>query len=195
MDKEIRDLKNRCKWAQNVCDLYRDYHDNQWGIPVYDDHTLFEMLLLESFHTGLSWLLILRKRENFRKAFDQFYPEKIALYREEKIEELMGNEKIVRNRKKIEGAVANAKAVLEIKKEFGSFSQYIWGFTNHKIIKHLGGEIPTKTPLSDKIAKDMKQRGMKFLGSITVYSYLQAVGIVNDHEKECFCYIDMEEKS
>ncbi len=194
MSKEATKVK-RCKWAQNVCDLYRDYHDNQWGIPVYDDPTLFEMLLLESFHTGLSWLLILRKRENFRKAFDEFDPEKIALYGEEKIEELMGNEKIVRNRKKIEGAIANAKAVLKIKKEFGSFSQYIWGFTNHKIIKHTGGEVPTKTPLSDSIAKDMKQRGMKFLGSITVYSYLQAVGIVNDHEKECFCYIDMEEKN
>ena len=194
MSKEATKVK-RCKWAQNVCDLYRDYHDNQWGIPVYDDPTLFEMLLLESFHTGLSWLLILRKRENFRKAFDEFDPEKIALYGEEKIEELMGNEKIVRNRKKIEGAIANAKAVLKIKKEFGSFSQYIWGFTNHKIIKHTGGEVPTKTPLSDSIAKDMKQSGMKFLGSITVYSYLQAVGIVNDHEKECFCYIDMEEKN
>lgn len=194
MSKEATKVK-RCKWAQNVCDLYRDYHDNQWGIPVYDDPTLFEMLLLESFHTGLSWLLILRKRENFRKAFDEFDPEKIALYGEEKIEELMGNEKIVRNRKKIEGAIVNAKAVLKIKKEFGSFSQYIWGFTNHKIIKHTGGEVPTKTPLSDSIAKDMKQRGMKFLGSITVYSYLQAVGIVNDHEKECFCYIDMEEKN
>lgn len=186
MEKAPEDGMKRCAWAENVCVLYRDYHDKEWGIPVHDDAKLFEMLVLESFQAGLSWLIVLKKREAFREALDGFDPKKMAGYGESKLEELMSNEKIIRNRRKLEALPVNASAFLEIQKEFGSFSSYLWGFVDDKPVA-ASENIPTQTPLSDKVAADLKKRGMRFMGSVTVYSYLQAVGVVNDHEKGCFC--------
>ncbi len=181
--------QKRCFWVENSSDLYKEYHDKQWGVPVYDDHELFEMLILESFQAGLSWLIILKKREAFREAFDFFDTEKILLYGEDKVQELLNNEKIIRNQVKIRAAISNARIFVDIQKEYGSFSKYIWGFTDNKIIKNMDDHIPTKTSLSDTVSKDLIKRGMKFVGSVTVYSYLQAVGIVNDHETGCFKYV------
>jgi DNA-3-methyladenine glycosylase I len=178
----------RCRWADVNSDIYLDYHDHEWGVPVYDDEKLFEMFLLETFQAGLSWIIILKKRKDFRIAFDNFDPHKIAGYDETKIKELLANENIIRNRLKINAAIANSKIFLEIQKEFGSFSEYLWNFSNHKIIKNTDDNFPTKTEISDRISKDMQKRGMKFVGSVTIYSYLQAVGIVNDHETTCFRY-------
>lgn len=178
----------RCLWVDPNFDLQREYHDNEWGVAVFDDQLLFEMLVLESFQAGLSWAIILKKREAFRTAFDGFDAVKISNYGEEKVEELLKNEKIVRSRAKINATISNAKIFLDIKKEFGSFSNYLWGFTDHKVIKNVDDNIPTKTELSDKISKDMKKRGIKFMGSVTVYSYLQAIGIVNNHETWCYKY-------
>lgn len=178
----------RCKWAQNVSELYTKYHDEEWGVPKYDDKELFELLVLESFQAGLSWITILNKRENFRKAFDNFDVEKIACYDDKKIEELMNNPSIVRCKNKISAAINNAKVFINIQKEYGSFSNYIWGFTNNKVIKNTTDKIAVSTDLSDKISKDLKKRAMKYTGTVIIYSYLQAAGIVNDHEKECFKY-------
>ena len=180
--------KKRCRWAENVNELYTRYHDEQWGVPVRDDGELFEMLILESFHCGLSWLLVLTKREHFRAAFDGFDPHKMALYGEEKISELMENNGIIRNRRKIDAAVKNAAAFLRTQQEFGSFSNYIWSFTGGQTVKNTDDVMRTKSELSDKVAKDMKKRGFAFMGSVTVYSYLQAVGVINDHETSCFRY-------
>lgn len=177
----------RCPWCESS-DLYRKYHDEEWGKPVYDDRTHFEFLVLESAQSGLSWITILKKRENYRVEYDNFNPEIVALYDEEKILKMLDNPGIVRYRKKIESSISNAKEFLKIQKEFGSFNEYIWSFTEKKIIKNSWknlSELPAKTELSDIIAKDLKKRGFKFLGSTTVYSYLQAVGIVNDHLLEC----------
>lgn len=177
----------RCPWCESS-DLYRKYHDEEWGKPVYDDRTHFEFLVLESAQSGLSWITILKKRENYRVEYDNFNPEIVALYGEEKILKMLDNPGIVRYRKKIESSISNAKEFLKIQKEFGSFNEYIWSFTEKKIIKNSWknlSELPAKTELSDIIAKDLKKRGFKFLGSTTVYSYLQAVGIVNDHLLEC----------
>lgn len=179
----------RCNWPKmNTNQSYMDYHDNEWGIPSYDDHHLFEMFILESFHCGLSWLLILNKRDNFRKAFDNFDPEKIIKYDETKIEELLNNSGIVRNGAKIRATITNASSFLKVKKEFGSFSNYLWSFTNHQI-KYTDGESAGNTnQLSDIVSKDLKKRGFKFMGSVTTLSYLQAVGIQNDHASYCFKY-------
>ena len=177
----------RCPWCESS-DLYRKYHDEEWGKPVYDDRTHFEFLVLESAQSGLSWITILKKRENYRVEYDNFNPEIVALYGEEKILKMLDNPGIVRYRKKIESSIGNAKEFLKIQKEFGSFNEYIWSFTEKKIIKNSWknlSELPAKTELSDIIAKDLKKRGFKFLGSTTVYSYLQAVGIVYDHLLEC----------
>lgn len=177
----------RCPWCESS-DLYRKYHDEEWGKPVYDDRTHFEFLVLESAQSGLSWITILKKRENYRVEYDNFNPEIVALYGEEKILKMLDNPGIVRYRKKIESSISNAKEFLKIQKEFGSFNEYIWSFTEKKIIKNSWknlSELPAKTELSDIIAKDLKKRRFKFLGSTTVYSYLQAVGIVNDHLLEC----------
>lgn len=177
----------RCPWCESS-DLYRKYHDEEWGKPVYDDRTHFEFLVLESAQSGLSWITILKKRENYRVEYDNFNPEIVALYGEEKILKMLDNPGIVRYRKKIESSISNAKEFLKIQKEFGSFNEYIWSFTEKKIIKNSWknlSELTAKTELSDIIAKDLKKRGFKFLGSTTVYSYLQAVGIVNDHLLEC----------
>ena len=178
----------RCHWVDENLPMYIKYHDEEWGIPKYDDKELFELLILESFQAGLSWITVLKKREDFRIAFDNFDVKKVASYDENKVNELLNNEKIIRSRGKINSAINNAKIFIEIQKEFGSFSNYIWGFTNNKIIKNTSDALLVSTPLSDKISKDLKQRGMKYVGTIIIYSYLQAIGIVDDHEKDCFKY-------
>lgn len=180
--------KNRCKWCVGI-PIYEAYHDLEWGVPVYDDPTLFEFLILETFQAGLSWITILKKRENFRLAFDQFDYQKIALYNETKIQELLQDSGIIRNQLKVRSAVANANAFMEVQQEFGSFSKYIWQFTDGKPIintpQHLK-EVPATSPLSDAISKDLKKRGFKFVGSTVVYAYMQATGMVDDHVVDCW---------
>jgi len=182
--------KIRCAWCGND-PLYMEYHDTEWGVPLYDDAKLFEFLILETFQAGLSWITILRKRENFRKAFDQFNYKKIANYNEAKFEELLQDAGIIRNKLKIKATISNAVAFMEIQKEFGSFSTYIWSFTKGKPIinkwKYLK-ELPATTKLSDEISKDLKKRGFKFVGSTVIYAHIQATGMVNDHITECFRY-------
>ena len=178
----------RCFWVDENSQIYKDYHDNEWGVPKYDDRELFELLILESFQAGLSWLTVLKKREAFRKAFDNFDVKKVANYGENKVNELLQNEGIIRSRSKINSAISNAKIFIQIQKEYGSFSKYIWGFTNGKIIKNKNDKFEVSTPLSDKISKDLKKRGMKYVGTVIIYSYLQSIGIVNDHETGCFKY-------
>ncbi len=183
----------RCPWVGDT-PIYRDYHDNEWGRPVHNDCKLFEMLTLESMQAGLSWSTVLKKREAFREAFDGFDPKKIALYGDVKIQELMANEKIIRNRLKINAAVNNAKAFLLIQEKYGSFDKMIWGYVDHMpIIRHPEnmGDLPSSTPLSDKISKDLKKLGFKFLGTTTVYAFMQATGMVNDHTTSCFVYEEM----
>lgn len=179
---------NRCKWVNVNNKLYINYHDNEWGKPHYDDKYMFEFLILESFQAGLSWECILNKREEFRKAFDNFDYMKIKDYDNKKIEELLNNKNIIRNRLKIEAAINNAKIYIEIQKEFGSFSEYIWKFTEYKVIKNLDDKFKTSSELSDIVSKDLKKRGMKFVGTTIIYSYLQAIGIINDHEIKCDLY-------
>ena len=180
--------KIRCQWC--VGDkLYQEYHDKEWGKPTYDDAKLFEFIILESFQAGLSWIKILKKRENFRNAFDNFNYKKIANYDEKKIAELMQNAGIIRSELKIKSAISNAKAFLKIQQEFGSFSKYIWNFTNGiPIVNHpkTAIDVPATTILSESISKDLKKRGFKFVGPTIVYAYMQAVGIVNDHVADCF---------
>ena len=181
---------NRCGWV-NQDPLYIDYHDNEWGVPVYDDRMLFEYLNLEGAQAGLSWYTILKKRENYRKAFDNFDVKKIVLYDEQKMEELLHNEGIVRNKLKINSVITNAKAFLKVVEEFGSFNQYIWSFVDGKPInnhyKDLS-EVPATTEISDRLSKDLKKRGFKFVGSTICYAFMQATGMVNDHVESCFCY-------
>ena len=178
----------RCFWVDENSEIYIKYHDEEWGVPKYDDKELFELLILESFQAGLSWITVLKKREAFRLAFDNFEISKVAHYDETKVNELLQNKDIIRRRGKINAAINNAKIFIEIQNEFGSFSNYIWGFTNNKIIKNKTGKLIISTPLSDKISKDLKKRGMKYVGTVIIYSYLQAIGIVDDHEKDCFKY-------
>lgn len=178
----------RCAWCEKD-DLYRNYHDEEWGKPIYDDETIFEFLILESFQAGLSWYTILAKRENFRAAFDQFDYQKIAQYSEEKVEELIQNAGIIRNRLKILATINNAQKFMEVQKEFGSFSKYIWGFVNHEPIVNRPKtlkEVPATTEISDALAKDLKKRGFKFMGSTVVYAHMQATGMVNDHVEDCW---------
>ncbi|MBS9774522.1 MAG: DNA-3-methyladenine glycosylase I [Tenacibaculum sp.] len=182
--------KNRCFWVSND-QLYCKYHDEEWGVPVFDDLVLFEFLILEGFQAGLSWITILKKRENFRNAFDDFNYNKIAKYSEDKLEELRNDKGIIRNKLKIESAVINAKAFIKVQEEFGSFSKYIWGFVNEKPIKNTFKnkyDVPATTELSDKISKDLKKRGFKFVGSTIIYAFMQAIGMVNDHTLNCFRY-------
>ncbi len=181
-------LEKRCSWCEKD-DLYRDYHDNEWGFPIYDDNKLFEYLLLETFQAGLSWHSILKKRENFRAAFEQFDYKKIAEFKDDKILELNQDAGIIRNKLKIASAVNNAQRFIEIQKEFGSFSNYIWAFVDNKPIDNKPktlADVPATTPLSDKISKDLKKRGFKFIGSTTLYAHMQATGMVNDHITSCF---------
>lgn len=185
-----KDNIERCSWA--TTDLYKEYHDSEWGKPVHNDDELFEMLILEGMQAGLSWLTVLNKRESFREAFDKFDCRKIALYDETKIEELMRNEKIIRNRLKIKSAIINAQQFIKIQEEFGSFDSYIWSYVDYKPINnHFSSEeeIPASTLLSDRISKDLKKRGFKFVGSTIIYAYMQAIGIVNDHVKRCHLYV------
>lgn len=184
----------RCGWC--IGDpLYEKYHDEEWGVPLYDDESLFEFLVLETFQAGLSWITILRKRENFRKAFDNFHYNTIANYSEEKIEELLQDAGIIRNKLKIRATVSNALAFLKIREEFGSFSKYIWGFVNHVPIQNKVQnykKAPATTEVSDRLSKDMKKRGFKFVGSIVMYAHMQATGMVNDHEVSCFRYNEVK---
>lgn len=177
--------KKRCRWVEGKEDIYIKYHDEEWGIPKYDDKILYEMLVLESFQAGLSWITILKKRESFRKAFDNFELDEIINYGDEKINELLENENIIRHKGKIEAAIVNAKVFKEIQKEYGRFSDYIWSFTNGEIIK---AEYKTKSELSEKISKELKKKGMKFVGPTIIYSYLESIGIIDNHAKDCFKY-------
>ncbi len=189
IQKMSRQIK-RCKWAGKD-PLYIEYHDKQWGVPVYEDAKIFEFLLLETFQAGLSWITILRRRENFRTAFDNFDFQEIANYSDEKLEDLRKDAGIIRNRLKIKAAKTNAIAFMEVQKEFGTFSKYIWSFLDGKPIKNAFktmSELPANTPLSDKISADLKKRGFKFVGSTIVYAHMQAMGIVNDHTTDCFRY-------
>jgi len=182
--------KKRCPWPSDIPIMIK-YHDREWGVPVHNDRKLFEFLLLEGFQAGLSWLTILNKRENFKRAFDNFDFNKIALFDKRKINSLLKNEGIIRNRLKVESAVINAKAFINVRKEFGTFDKYIWSFTGGKQIinkfKSLK-EIPPRTELSDRISKDLVKRGFKFVGSTIIYAHMQATGMVNDHLVECFRY-------
>jgi DNA-3-methyladenine glycosylase I len=176
--------KKRCSWA-GPDEIYIRYHDEEWGIPTHDDKELFEMLVLESFQAGLSWITILKKRENFKKAFDDFDVEKVANYNVDKVEELRQNEGIIRHKGKIASAINNARIFIEIQNEFGSFDSYIWGFTEGKVIK---AEYLTESELSKSISKDLKKRGMKFVGPTIIYSYLESIGIIDNHQNDCFKY-------
>ncbi len=178
----------RCFWVDEKSEIYVKYHDEEWGVPKYDDKELFELLILESFQAGLSWITVLKKREAFRLAFDNFDVKKVSQYSTQKVEELLQNEKIIRSKGKINATINNAKIFIQIQREFGSFSNYIWGFTNNKIIKNITGEIIISSPLSDTISKDLKKRGMKYVGTVIIYSYLQAIGVIDDHDKNCFKY-------
>ena len=176
----------RCKWVDEKSELYVKYHDEEWGVPKHEDRELFELLILESFQAGLSWLTVLKKRNAFKKAYDNFDVIKVSQYDNTKIEKLLNNPDIIRSKSKITASITNAKIFIKIQKEFGTFANYIWGFTKNRVIKNNTNIIPVSTELSDKISKDLKKRGMKYVGTIIVYSYLQAIGVVNDHEKNCF---------
>ena len=186
MSREVK----RCNWCGND-PIYIKYHDTEWGVPVYDDSKIFEFLLLETFQAGLSWITILKKRENFRKVFDNFDYTKIAIYSDDKLERLRNDDGIIRNRLKIKAAKTNAIAFMKVQKEFVTFSKYLWGFVNGKPIQNnfkSTGELPANTPLSDKISSDLKKRGFKFVGSTIVYAHMQAMGMINDHTTKCFRY-------
>ena len=175
----------RCKWCNLKNEKYIEYHDKEWGVAIYDDKHLYEMLILESFQAGLSWECVLNKREDFRKAFDNFEIDKISAYDDKKIQELLKNKNIIRNKLKINAAINNSKIFKEIQNEYKTFSNYIWSFTNNKVIYEIG---KTSSALSDIISKDLQKRGMKFVGTTIIYSYLQAIGVIYSHDKECFLY-------
>ncbi len=186
-------MPTRCSWAGDD-PLYTAYHDDEWGVPVHDDRTLFEFLILEGAQAGLSWITILKKRENYRQAFDGFDPKRIARYREARIEKLLGNAGIVRNRLKVNSAVTNAKAFLAVQKELGSFDRFIWQFVGGEPKVNAWksmSEVPASTPESDNLAKELKRRGFKFVGTTICYAYMQAVGMVNDHVVNCFRYREL----
>jgi len=189
-------MKNqRCDWCGND-PLYVEYHDNEWGVPVFDDDKLFEFLILETFQAGLSWITILKKRENFRTAFDSFNYKKIATYNEVKFNELLQNKGIIRNKLKIKATISNAVAFMEVQKEFGSFSKYIWKFVNGKPLKNTYktlNEVPATTALSEIISKDLKKRRFKFVGSTVIYAHMQATGMVNDHVTTCFRHKEIDD--
>lgn len=183
-------MEKRCDWCTKE-PLYLEYHDKEWGVPLYDDRKLFEMLCLEGAQAGLSWWTILQKRKHYEEVFDHFEAEKIVLYDDSKIEQLLHDKGIVRNKLKVNSVVTNAKAFLKIQHEFGGFSNYIWGFVNHEpIINHWESlkDVPVSTPISDEMSKDLKKRGFKFIGTTICYAFMQAVGMVNDHTTDCFCY-------
>ncbi|EMQ95654.1 DNA-3-methyladenine glycosylase [Xanthomarina gelatinilytica] len=189
--------KHRCGWCVGD-ELYEAYHDQEWGVPVTDDDTLFEFLILETFQAGLSWITILRKRENFRKAFDGFNYRKIAQYKQDKIDSLLQDAGIIRNKLKIHATITNAQMFMKIQEEYGSFSNYIWGFVDGEPIKNKlkhYKEAPATTAISDALSKDLKKRGFKFVGSTVMYAHMQATGMVNDHEVGCFRYHEVDNES
>lgn len=194
MESIVRDMEvEKCSWCVGT-DIYEKYHDEEWGVPIHDDAILFEFLILEGAQAGLSWITVLKKREGYRKAFANFDYKVIAEFPEEKVEELMQYEGIIRNRLKIKSTILNAQNFIEVQKEFGSFSNYLWSFVDHQPIQnHLKNysDIPAKTELSDKISKDLKKRGFKFVGSTIIYAYMQAIGMVNDHVQTCFRYEEL----
>jgi DNA-3-methyladenine glycosylase I len=183
----------RCEWCGSD-PIYVNYHDKEWGTPEHDDVKLFEMIALDGMQAGLSWMTILKKRENFRLAFDGFNPEVVAGYTQDKVEVLMNDAGIVRNRLKIEAIISNARLTLDVQKEFGSLNEYLWRFVDGKLVVNQWksmSEIPASTPLSDKVSKDMKSRGFKFCGTTITYAFMQAAGLVNDHEVHCFRYAEL----
>lgn len=185
----LEDGKNRCGWC-NKSELYQRYHDEEWGRPLHDEDKHFEFLLLETMQAGLSWYTILQRRENYRQAFAGFVAQKVATFDDSDVLRLMNDAGIIRNQLKIRAAIVNAEKFLLIQREFGSFDNYIWGFTNHKIINNQWqslNQVPATTDLSDLVAKDLKNRGFKFVGSTTIYAHLQAIGVVNDHLVDCWC--------
>lgn len=187
-------MSKRCEWCGKD-PIYVDYHDKEWGVPVHDDRTHFEMIILDGAQAGLSWITVLKRRDGYRKAFDNFDVKKVAKYSDKKVEKLLTNPGIIRNRLKVNSAVKNAKAFLEIQKEFGSFDKYIWQFVNHKTIQNKRktmSELPAKTAESDAMSKDLKKRGFSFVGSTICYAYMQAAGMVNDHTADCFRYKEVQ---
>jgi DNA-3-methyladenine glycosylase I len=189
--------EKRCAWAGND-PLYQNYHDKEWGVPLHSDKKLFEFLILEGMQAGLSWITVLKKREAFRKAFDGFDFNKVADYKKPKINSLLNNPDIIRNRLKINAAVTNAQAFIQIRKEFGTFNKYIWGFVDHRPLQNSWKnmkQLPAKTELAETISKDLKKRGFSFVGPIIVYSHMQATGIVNDHTADCFRYREVKKLS
>lgn len=183
-------MKKRCAWV-NDDPFYIDYHDKEWGVPIYNDRLLFEFLVLEGMQAGLSWLTVLKKRENYRRCFDNFDATVIAAYDQHKFDELLANPGIIRNKLKIQSIIVNASAFLKLQQEAGSFSNYLWTFVEGKPIKNHWEnlqQIPPKTLISDTMSKDLKQRGFKFIGSTICYAFMQATGMVNDHTMDCFCY-------
>jgi len=188
----MTDNKTRCGWISDS--LMQQYHDEEWGVPLHDDRKLFEFMVLDGFQAGLSWRTVLNKRENFRKAFLDFDPEKIAAFNEEKYEQLLLDPGIIRNRSKIRASINNAKVFLKVQHEFGSFDKYIWSFVNNKPTKNSWkslSEIPAKTEISDNMSKDLTKRGFKFVGSTICYAFMQAAGMVNDHTVSCFRYKEL----
>ena len=184
----------RCDWCESD-ELYIKYHDEEWGVPAHDDIKHFEFLILEGVQAGLSWLLVLKKRENYIRAYDNFNPVKAASYNDIKIEELMGNKGLIRNRRKIEASVNNAIRFLEIQDDFGSFDRYIWKYVDNEPIINSWNKVtdlPSKTKLSDEISNDLRDRGFKFVGSTIIYSHMQAIGLVNDHIVDCFRYNELK---
>ncbi|WP_372638045.1 DNA-3-methyladenine glycosylase I [Fodinibius sp.] len=191
-------MKNRCAWCQNTFEQYVRYHDEEWGVPVHDDQTHFEFLMLESAQAGLSWSTILKKREGYRNAFANFQVREVARFDENKIQELLNNSAIVRNELKIRSAVNNARQFIEVQKAVSSFDNYIWSFVDGEPIQNHWedhGDIPNTTPLSDRFSKDLKQRGFKFVGSTTMYAHFQACGLVNDHLVSCFRHAEIKSMS
>lgn len=185
--------KRRCHWART--DLSIDYHDREWGLPIHDDRTLFEFLVLEGAQAGLSWEIILRKRLNYRRAFDKFDPARVAKYGPKQVNRLLEDEGIIRNRLKIQSAIKNAQAFLAVQKEFGSFDKYLWKFVGEKPVRRKrGAAVPVRTELSDSLSRDLKKRGFNFVGSTICYSFLQAVGVVNDHDFACFRYAEVSKE-
>ena len=188
-------MKTRCNWS-NKTQIYRDYHDYEWGVPVHDDWKLFEAIVLDGAQAGLSWETILNKRENYRIAFDNFDVEKVSQYGQDKIDELLQNSGIIRNRLKIKSAISNAKAFIEIQKEFGSFDTFLWNYVDGRPIQNHWktlAEVPATTKLSDEISKELKKRGFKFVGSTIIYAFMQAIGMVNDHTVDCFRYPELKD--
>jgi DNA-3-methyladenine glycosylase I len=189
----MSETQNRCEWANNSS-LMLEYHDKEWGVPVHDDRKLFEFLILEGAQAGLTWETVLKKRENYRKAFDDFNPSKISCYSEEDVKRLLADSGIIRNRLKVNAAISNAQRFLEIQKEFGSFDNYIWSFVGSNSIKNRFrslSELPAKTRESDAMSTDLRRRGFKFVGPTICYAFMQAVGMVNDHTRDCFRYIEV----